>query len=130
VGYGLEGELTDLFSRRVLDDILRPALRKNAPFQGVQGVLVAVDHQLSLSPEARALEEKALRQRAQRSAKPGPSLPRLLLFFILFLMFPILRPWLFGARGAAWGGHRGGFGGGGFSGGGGGFGGGGASSNW
>ena len=130
VGYGLEGDLTDLFSKRVLDDVLRPALRNDNPAAGVAQVLASVERQLSLTPEARVAEERALRAKDKRAKKGEGGIPSWLVFLVLFLFFPFLRPWL--VAGALRGGGRrgGGFGGGGYSGGGGGFGGGGASSNW
>ncbi len=39
VGYGLEGEITDLISKRALDEYLRPAFRRNEYREGIQDTL-------------------------------------------------------------------------------------------
>jgi uncharacterized protein len=42
VGYGLEGELTDARSRRILDDILKPHLRDSRPGDGILATVDAI----------------------------------------------------------------------------------------
>lgn len=42
VGYGLEGTLTDAVSRRILDNILRPALRDGQPGDGIYSAVLKV----------------------------------------------------------------------------------------
>ena len=140
VGYGLEGQLTDAMSRRILDNIVTPAF-KQGNFGG--GLEQAVDAIAALigGSEAPAV--------LRRSEEEPVSMGYFFLFVLFFLFFVLPRflrlfgppshrcgwssrrgrvsPWIIG------GGGSGGFGGGGFggfSGGGGGFGGGGASGGW
>lgn len=146
VGYGLEGALTDLWSKRTLDGVLTPAFRSRRAFDGFQRFIQELDQQLARSPEDREAQEKAFREstaRRRKGASTGGSFGIFLIFVILTIIRFLSRlqghgghalhrrngVWTSGSSG--WGG--GGFGsggGGGFSGGGGGFGGGGASSNW
>jgi uncharacterized protein len=149
VGYGLEGDVTDAFSARVIRNVLTPALRAGRAEQGIDQAFrvlmqkasgqVVTDQKLAPAPTKRR----------------GPSAFAILA--LLFLLAPFVLPLLFGRRGgggggggaamAGWilgsmmssgrhsgggggGGWGGGGGGGGFSGGGGGFGGGGSSGSW
>ncbi len=144
VGYGLEGQLTDAFSARVIRDILAPAFRAGDLAGGLGNALAAIDQQATGRthvPPARA------RGRAPRD---GGKLGGLALFAIILIVLLVLSRGGRGGRGGGsglgsfllgmtlgsggWssGGGRGGggFGGGGFGGGGGGFGGGGASGDW
>lgn len=142
VGYGLEGEITDVFSRRVLDNEVRPYFREGRYFEGIATGVVAVQEQLGIEAGY---------------ARPAPGGPRQirmsnLLFFglvVFFILISLLRAGTgssyrrrYGGGGfGGWGGGGGGLGGwgggrssgGGFGswgGGGGGFGGGGSSSSW
>lgn len=138
VGYGLEGALTDLESKRILQDTLIPHLR-NGDYDGgfiaaADAILVAI--QGEYTPDAASAARRG-------SARGG------FVFYIVFIVLMILisaarrsrggrhsnwtggGPWTGG--GGGWGGGSfgsGGFGGGGFSGGGGSFGGGGGSARW
>jgi len=137
VAYGLEGDITDAFSRQVLDNVMVPYFRKARFGEGIMAATEAVAKKLEIDLQA------PIKNRIQQRtlAKRKRFMPFLPLFFILFwvLMFfrSIFLP--FGAgrtwgyhSGTRFGGFGGGFsgGGGGFSGGGGGFGGGGASASW
>ena len=42
VGYGLEGVLTDIISRRIIDDIITPYFKKGAFYEGIQSGLGAI----------------------------------------------------------------------------------------
>ena len=140
VGYGLEGALTDLESKAILEEALIPRLRAG-DWDG--GVAAAVE---ALIVAARGEYRPTA---ARRSAAGGARLGRGELYFVLVvvILFLIVIPRLvrgrggsgFGGRGGGRGGgfpRGGGFGGfggggfGGFSGGGGSFGGGGASGRW
>jgi uncharacterized protein len=138
VGYGLEGALTDLESRAILDEVLIPRLRQG-DWDG--GVSVAVDAMIS------AVRGEYQPTPGARPGSPagGSNLPPLLVAFAVVLLIVALsranRSGRGGWRSGGWGGGGfggggfsgggfGGFGGGGFSGGGGSFGGGGASGRW
>lgn len=140
VGYGMEGEITDAFSRRVLDNVVKPYFRQGQYADGILAGLMAIQERVPLGLEA----SEAPRVRTERSPL-GSSLIWFLIvaFFILsfigrLLGFASPGHRRFGHRGwGSSGGWGGGFGGGGFGGGGGswgggggGFGGGGASSSW
>lgn len=156
VGYGLEGTLTDLHSKLIIENTLRPAFRAG-DFAG--GITKAVDDVMTvLEGNAAELESRYARN-AKPAANGSPDLSTVLFvgFWILIIcggvIPPILAP-VFGTRvgpnryrwlgmifsiaassGGGWssGGGGGGWssgGGGGFSGGGGSSGGGGASGGW
>jgi uncharacterized protein len=140
VGYGLEGEITDLRSSRVIREILTPAFRQGDYAGGIERGLDSL-----MGQRGAGATDTAPTQAVRR----GPQIGFELVVLILFFVFPLLG-WLFGGRGGSrrrygrsygggyWGGGFGGGGfggggfggGGGFSGGGGGFGGGGASGSW
>lgn len=131
VGYGLEGQLTDLVSGRIIRERLAPNLRAG---NGDAAVTATVDGVLrALGGETGGAGEEA---------PPGRPISKWQLVGlgiggILFLLFLITHPraamWMLftlassGRRGGGW---SGGGGGGGFSGGGGRSGGGGASGSW
>jgi uncharacterized protein len=139
VGYGLEGELTDVFTSRVIRDILTPAFREGAFARGLNAGFDALIAKASGQPvpESRPVE---VARRPPRKLRLAP----LLLALLVFLFFGGGgRGWrrrrsafpFFMMGGGGFGGGGGGFGGGrgggGFGGGGGGgFGGGGASGGW
>lgn len=141
VGYGLEGQLTDALSRRILDNILRPYLRENRAGDGIVAVVGAVSEGVGSQWRPMDVSPPKRSRRSRGDSIPsGQRLLSKLLFFGVLLTFFGLRNSLagrtqFGARhrsrGWSGGGFGGGsFGGGGWGGGGGGFGGGGASSSW
>ncbi|MEO7793472.1 MAG: TPM domain-containing protein [Thermoanaerobaculia bacterium] len=138
VGYGLEGALTDLESKRILQDTLIPFLR-NGDYDGgfaaaADAILVAIQGEYTADPRA-----------AQQRRPGGNGFVFMLVFLVLFILVSSARqrrggggnrwtgggPWTGGGGGFGGGGFGGGgFGGGGFGGGGGSFGGGGASARW
>jgi uncharacterized protein len=140
VGYGLEGALTDLESKRILDGVLVPRLRAGDWDGGfdaaTDAILTAIRGEFG--PDAVPPAPGG------QGAGQGGFVVFLLFLVILFLVISARRahrqggfrgggPW--GSSGGGWGGGGlgGGFGGGGFggfSGGGGSFGGGGASGRW
>jgi uncharacterized protein len=137
VGYGLEGALTDLESKRILDGVLVPRLRQGDWDGGVGAAADAIVAAIRGEFEAQPVASSPL----------GEDDKRLLLFFVFLLVLFIAisarfarrrggfrggGPWVSGGGGWGGGGWGGGFGGGGggFSGGGGSFGGGGASGRW
>jgi uncharacterized protein len=150
VGYGLEGDVTDATSSRVLREIITPAFRRG-DYDG--GVNAAFTRLMQVASGEAVAEEESTTQPAlpapQRKQRGGSIFG--IVLFVLFFILPLLgrfsgRRRGFGghALGAVLGGlsglsHRGGGygggsfgggGGGGFSGGGGSFGGGGASGSW
>ncbi|HVY30029.1 MAG TPA: TPM domain-containing protein [Polyangiaceae bacterium] len=144
VGYGLEGDITDAFSARVIRNVLTPALRAGKPEQGVSQAFDVLMQKAS----GEAVPDSAIAPpRRSHDDAPSPLAVVALLFFMLPFVLPLLfgrrgrrGVWLggFGGYGGGWGGSSrgggwggwGGGGGGGYSGGGGGFGGGGSSGSW
>ncbi len=137
VGYGLEGALTDLESKTILEEVLIPRLREG-DWDG--GVNAAVD---ALIAAVRGEYRPTPGARSRSQGKPLAGGDLLFLIFLVLIVFLLTRR--AGRRGSfrsggwgGWGGggfgggsfSGGGFGGGGFSGGGGSFGGGGASGRW
>lgn len=133
VGYGLEGDLTDAYSGRILDQRVRPYFRQGNYYQGLVSGLAGIQEKIPLGIELP--EQKEIR------------LPFWLIFVLVVfvVLFSHLRSftrygyvgrgsrrgWGGYSSGSSWGGSGGGWSGGSsWGGGGGGFGGGGASSNW
>jgi uncharacterized protein len=130
VGQGLEGEVTDAVSSRIINEVIQPAFRggdmAGGIVQGLKALMAATgapDIPLSAAPRAQG----------QRRSVGGAPLGLIVVLILLFLgsgrgrrggLAWVAAPMLFGGRR---GGFGGGFGGGGF--GGGGFGGGGGSSS-
>lgn len=139
VGQGLEGILTDLRTKQIIEDVMAPIFRQGSPSKGILfgtfQVMKSIDP--SFDPQGVALAApEGRRSQSLFDRFQG-------LFFLLFIIFLILsnmvrprRRSLLGGGfyGGGWGGgggFGGGFGGGGgWSGGGGGFSGGGSSGSW
>jgi uncharacterized protein len=139
VGYGLEGTLTDLQSKLITENVMRPAFRNGDYDKGVLEGTVDVLRTLGGNPTgAQSIPEP----QQQESNSGSGGIPLFLIILIVWIVFGrFLWPLLFLGgigRGGGWGGGGGwsgggggwSSGGGGFSGGGGSFGGGGASSSW
>ena len=132
VGYGLEGQITDVDSRRILDDGLRPYFKQGNYAAGLMYTVQEVARRLGVDLGSQIVAPPAEEPQGHLSA--GAFLILLVFLFLVFLSSNVSRFGGGGWGGGGWGG--GGFGGGsfggggGFSGGGGGFGGGGASSSW
>lgn len=136
VGYGLEGDITDAYSRRVLDNVVKPYFQSGEYGKGILAGLSAISEKVPLG----------LKEGEAPEPRRGGGTP--VIFWILFIaaIFFILLTRIFGIgsphyrsyRSGGWGGGSGWGGGGGFGsgggsswgGGGGGFSGGGASSSW
>lgn len=130
VGGGLEGELTDALSSRIIRETIVPAFRDGAYGAGLRAgagrALAAIGVETSEAP------------RGARERQEGAPIPIIFIIAVFILLgiarslgFPIGGrggPWMGGPRGG--GGYRGGGGGGGYRGGGGGFSGGGSSGRW
>lgn len=143
VGQGLEGALTDLQSKRILDDRVRPLFKSQKFALGIVAGLYEII--ATVDPEYAGQQAQTDPQWAKKPT--GKKFPFWLIFF-LFLMLAFggrgrrrggflgpfgagaLGGWAAGRNWPSGGGFGGGGGGGGWSGGGGGFSGGGASSNW
>lgn len=138
VGYGLEGDVTDAFSKRVLDDVMRPYFREGRYAEGIAATLVALQEKVPLGidePSAPAQREKRFARHERRGVTFKDIFVIGFWIFIVFLFVGLrifgLIPAYHGGRGrGGWGGGFGGGGGSSWGGGGGGFGGGGASSSW
>lgn len=142
VGQGLEGELTDAYSKRIIDQRMVPLFREGdydaGVIAGVSAVVSLTDPSFRFGGEGQAVVG------SERRVERGPAgLWSLAKHFFPFILFFIVLSVLHSGRGYSrrayrrgyWGGFGGGFGGGrggsgGFGGGGGGFSGGGASGEW
>jgi uncharacterized protein len=137
VGYGLEGDLTDIFTTRLQRNVLTPALRAGQVDQGIDQTFTALMQKAS----GQVVDAERLTKAPAKRRGPSP----FGVIALLFLLIPFVLPMLFGRGrsrgggvfiggfggfGGGGGGFGGGGGGGGFSGGGGGFGGGGSSGEW
>lgn len=137
IGQGLEGELTDLYSKRILDG-LRPYLKQANYDEATKFLVSQIFEKIGVDPSSfNELKTK----RAKKNALTGNGV--LLLFFLFILLsglqrvLPVSGRHYHGRRrpfdgyhgGGGFGGS-GGSSGGGWSGGGGGFSGGGASGDW
>lgn len=139
VGYGLEGALTDLESKAILDEVLVPRLRQGDWDGGVAAAAAAI---------VEAVRGEYVPDRGSANRRPALQ-PGFVLYLIAIVVLLVVlssrASRRSGGRAGRWGGggwgggsfgggHRGGWGGGlgggGFSGGGGSFGGGGASGRW
>jgi len=154
VGYGLEGDITDAFSARVIRNVLKPAMRAG---NAASGFDQAFDLLMKKAAGENVAAPRDVTEREPRGRSSSPFGWLVLLFFISPILIPFVLARIRGGRGGGggrWGGGGGwggggwgggGFGGGGlggggwgggggdgggFSGGGGGFGGGGASDSW
>jgi uncharacterized protein len=142
VGQGLEGQLTDAHSRRILDDLVTPHFKAGNFDAGVLAGVRAIVSHTDPDVDAASWFEGAIPPTPRHRRPPVP--PGLILLFFLVLFGVVAG---LGGRGTRGGGSRGGGrfsgggggsrggggfsgGGGGFSGGGGGFSGGGASGGW
>lgn len=131
VGGGLEGDVTDLFARHVLDDGLRPYFRQGRYFDGILSALHTIQEKVPLG-----LSETE----APPSHEGGFPINLRVLLLFLVVMWILSRLSRLGGGGGRWGGGGyygggggswgGGGGGGSWGGGGGGFSGGGSSSSW
>ena len=136
VGYGLEGEVPDIYAYRVINNILVPGIREGRPDEAVDAAVTALIGYIS-GDEAAADAERGNGRRggASSTVKSVFTGIVILVLIILFITNPSFALWLLinilsGGRGGGRGGGWGGGGGGGFSGGGGRSGGGGASGGW
>lgn len=133
VGQGVEGDLTDAYSRRIIDNIIVPTFRQG---DYTSGVVMGVDGILQRMNPPIYLEDYLGKPHSRRRQSGDLTWVHLLIFLILVFMGSPLAGLIglsgVGRRsryGGGWG--DGGFGGGGgWSGGGGGFSGGGSSGSW
>ncbi len=134
VGHGLEGDISDIVSKRILDQIAAPYFRKQLLAAGLIAVTQAIGERLQVSGTNAGEPDTVQSPPPSKQSGAGG-------FLILLFVFAlaILLVWIDAIRGGGWGGGgwsgggggwSGGGGGGGFSGGGGSFGGGGSSSSW
>ncbi len=137
VGQGLEGALTDAYSKRIIDEAITPLFRQGdmngGVIMGVYQIARITNPDVDLRPY---LEGQLRHRRSRRARSPWQSLFGALLLVAVFSTRRGFLPLMF-LGGMGMGGYAarrglGGFGGGGrgFGGGGGGFSGGGASGGW
>lgn len=141
VGYGLEGELTDLQSKLIIANTIVPAFKKGDYDTGLTNATVQILRTLGGKPSGADSVPTAMEE---APSDQGGGIPIVAILILLFVFGRFLWPLFFiggmgggfGGRGGGFGGWGGGgfggggFGGGGFSGGGGSSGGGGASGSW
>lgn len=143
VGQGLEGDLTDVQSKRIIDDIVVPYFRAKEPSAGIAAGVYAILQ--AVYPQGLVGKEPT---RLHRSRDRGEmDMKRFIFMMVLFGFFVAVFVLRFGGKGRrghglvggasswnSWGSSSGGWGGrsggGGWGGGGGGFSGGGASGGW
>jgi uncharacterized protein len=142
VGRGLEGDLTDSISGRIIRNVIAPRFRQGQLYEGIRAGIVAMHE--AAGGEYASIPERSTRG-SRSSGRGGGSIGILPLLFFAFIFFNLMRrgggrgclPALLlggmmmggGRRSSGWHGGGGGGGFGGF-GGGGGFSGGGASGGW
>jgi uncharacterized protein len=140
VGQGLEGALTDAYSKRIIDETITPLFKQDDMDGGVIMGVFQIARTTNPDVDLRPFLEGQLRERRSgRTRSPWQSLFGILLMVAIFSTRRGMLPMMF-LGGMAMGGYagrrsHGGFGGGGggfggFGGGGGGFSGGGASGGW
>ena len=133
VGYGLEGTLTDVQSKLITENVMKPAFKQGDYDGGMLAGTVDVLRTLGGKPSG---AESIPQPRADQGGSPFGGIPIIFIVIVLWLVFgrwlwPLLFLGGIGRGGGGFSGGGGGWsGGGGFSGGGGSFGGGGASSSW
>ncbi len=146
VGQGLEGALTDAWSKRIIDESMRPLFRAGDVDGGVAVGVFEIAKRTNPEIDLRPHLEGAVRSHSRRVQVRSSGSSGSLFPFLLFGLVILMRMGLFGGRrgrrrylwgapmiGGGIGMGRSSFGGGfsgGFSGGGGGFSGGGASGGW
>jgi uncharacterized protein len=145
VGQGLEGEIPDAISSRIIHDVMIPYFKKGESAQGVLAAITTIYKLLAHEEMTPAADTGTMESSAESSGKIGILAALFLIFarfgFFFFIVAIIILGNIGRYRGhsrrggGGWGG--GGFGGGGFggggggwSGGGGGFSGGGSSGSW
>lgn len=138
VGQGLEGSLTDAYSKRVIDYRMTPLFKQGrygeGIFSGVFGILEYTNPDLDMQNLVNSFVPERRSRTAQKPGGLGSFLYKLIVLFFVIISFSLRMFFPFstgfvGGYGRRYGGG-GGFGGGGFGGGGGGFSGGGASGGW
>lgn len=144
VGYGLEGAIPDALAKRIIEDVIAPALHRGDFDGGVTAGVAAI--LAAARGEYKGTGQTVREQRGQRSLPPAGVAAIIIAFLILSYLrrqasvyrgggrsgfgAGMLAGMFLGGGGRGFGGGGFGGGGGGFSGGGGGFGGGGAGGSW
>ena len=85
VGYGLEGVLTDVTSRRILAETVAPFFRNN---QFAQGINAGVDQIIAVVTKGEPLADAPAAQAPQRKSGGGISFDMILI--VLFVVVPVL----------------------------------------
>jgi len=128
-GYGLEGTLPDGWQARMLRDVAIPEFRAGRPADGITAAVLAASQRIAAEKNVQ-LEWNGHELRYGEGGSGGTPTWMVILFVMLFIVFPILTARSrFRRRGGWYGGGFGGWGGG-FGGFGGGFGGGGGGSSF
>jgi uncharacterized protein len=86
VGYGLEGVLTDVTSRRILAETVAPFFRNN---QFAQGIDAGVDQIISVVNKGEPMADAPVAQ-TQSSQRRSGGIPFDLIFILLFVVVPVV----------------------------------------
>jgi uncharacterized protein len=146
VGYGLEGDVTDLQSNRIIRNIIAPNFKNNDFYRGLKGAVYKIAELTGgkVLVEGNNDSSSSYEKKSQKNSVLPISGGTVFIFIIIMIIFFIINIFRrIGNYTIGGGSHRGGFGGfgsggfggfgssgGGFSGGGGSFGGGGSSGSW
>ncbi len=129
VGQGLEGQLTDAYSKRIIDEIMLPLFKAGSPESGITlGLLNIIKYTDPNFSVENAFENSGFQSKTLNTEANNPISTLLKIILLIFFIFLGARnPALFfllmsgsgrrGRRGGGWSGGGGGFSGGGASGG-------------
>lgn len=83
VGYGLEGILTDAYTKRLQVNHFRPNFKNNDYYTGLAEALLEIKKQIN--PEAIALAEQEKKQQEKEAAETAEAIGNFFINFLLFL---------------------------------------------
>jgi uncharacterized protein len=90
VGYGLEGDLTDAFTRRIQDTVIRPHFRENDYSGGISAALDAIEQKMAKTSGGEPAGQDASERESRKDAGPwiigiffGILVPAFLIFAIV-----------------------------------------------
>ncbi|MCW3847032.1 TPM domain-containing protein [Sphingomonas sp. LB-2] len=99
VGYGLEPIMTDAYAGMIIDNLILPKFRNKDMAGGIMAGASAIGDQMKLpleAAEARAKEQLAKQHQAKR--RNGGGIGIFVGIFVLFMIFAVVLPAIFGRR--------------------------------
>jgi uncharacterized protein len=138
VGYGLEGQLTDLLSARIRHELMEPRFKSGDFEGGLRAGLAAIDTATGGHQHDEGKLPAAASGGGQSSGSASSVIP-IVIFIFIFVLIQVIRRrggggggggWFIGTGGGGWSGGGGNSGGSSWGGGGGSFGGGGSGGSW